>query len=176
MSGMIPHSDIEQYFYIKLLDAKGGANGGLLTVMELILFLNELFKITLKYCDRLEQSLKLALEFPAGPNYQPRLIELQGDCINGLINTLNLFREVVGKAITAGFGLQVNAFTLYRAVAQTMLKILLVSHIVETTLGPFEDDVPDVKRILDSKLHLDTYLLRRVEENAPATRMYCTTP
>ena len=76
--------EIENFFYIKLMKLQGGANGGLLTVMELMLIYSVL-KLVLKYCDNLKHIVSTGVHATTKQGVgQDRLYQFQDELLNKL--------------------------------------------------------------------------------------------
>ena len=78
-----------------------------------------------------------------------------------------MLRKCVEQAINDGFGIAVDYKLLYRAVAQLMVKVYLVLRVLETSIGPFEDDVRNVEAMLNKIEYWEDWLVCRMKENAP---------
>ena len=57
----IQTSEIEQFFFIKLIEAKGEVKGGICTITEMTVILHGDFELVLKFCDKLKHELSLAI-------------------------------------------------------------------------------------------------------------------
>ena len=163
----IQTSEIEQFFFIKLIEAKGGVKEGICTIMEMTVILHGHFELVLKFCDKLKHELSLAAHFTVDADHQIELAELQTKCLTALPNTVDMLRKCVEQAINDGFGIAVDYKLLYRAVAQLMVKVYLVLRVLETSIGPFEDDVRNVEAVLNKIEYWEDWLVRRMKENAP---------
>ena len=110
-------SEIEQFFFIKLTEAKGGVKGGICTIMEMIVNLHGHFELVLKFCDKLKHVLSLAAHFTVDADHQIELAELQTMCLTALPNTVDMLMKCMEQAINDGFGIALDYKLLYRAVA-----------------------------------------------------------
>ena len=95
--------EIENFFYIKLMQLQGGANGGLLTVMELMLILNSVLKLVLKYCDNLKHIVLTGVHSTTKQGVgQDRLYRFQDELLNKLPKSVDLLKDCAKKAIKGG--------------------------------------------------------------------------
>ena len=163
-------SEIELYLYMKLLDAGGsvGHIGGQLTIIELILILNEMFDGTKQYCGKLRHALSRAAHIMVDPDHQPRLLELQDECMNGLTNIVNTLEQNIDAAINAGFGYSCTHLRLYRSVAKLLVEIFLIHKTTQDTLGAYDDisntELEDMQNYIK---HCEDWLVVKLREATP---------
>ena len=160
--------EIEKFFHIKLMQQNGGVNGGRLTVMELFMTLCTSLKLVLKYCDTLKHIVSTGSYATTKHGvFHDTLYRFQDEMLNKLPKSIDLLKDCTKKCVKGGFGYAVCSDKLYLIIAQMLVKLYLIHYIMHITMGPFEDDLTEIDRILDSVSQAEFRLLNKIREVCP---------
>ena len=135
-------------------------------MMELVLILNTCLNLCIKYCNNLKHIVSTGCHAVCKDGVsQDRLHRFQDEMLNKLPKSIDLMKECTKKCIKGGFGFQnVCSDKLYLIMAQLLAKLHLLHYIMHTTMGPFEDDLTEIDRILDSVSQEEFRMLNKMLE------------